>query len=295
MTVLETPAAAFAGLPDYPFAPHFVAVADGLRVHYVDEGPRGGPVVLLLHGEPSWSYLYRRMIPVFAAAGYRVLAPDLIGFGKSSKPASQSDYTYARHLEWMATWLEELDIRDINMFCQDWGGLIGLRLLAAQPDRFARLVVSNTGLPTGKVEPPAIFKQWVEFARMAPQLPVGGIIQQATDRDLTPAEVAAYDAPFPAESYKAGARVFPSLVPHKADDPEAVNNLTAWKTLADWGGPVLTLFSDNDPITKGGAVLFQRMPGAAGRAHRTVAGGHFVQEDAGPELAAAMVDFMGNN
>jgi haloalkane dehalogenase len=296
MTIKNTPAEAFASIPDYPFEANLMEVGEGLTVHYLDEGPKGGPVVLLLHGEPSWSFLYRFMIPVFAEAGYRVVAPDLIGFGKSSKPTEQTDYTYASHLSWMTAWLDNLGLTGINLFCQDWGGLIGLRLLAAQPDKFDRLVVGNTGLPTGEQNFPKAFLQWQKFSQTVDVLPVGKILQNSTVRKLSDAEVAAYEAPYPDPSYMAGAKIFPSLVPTSTDDPEAGNNKKAWAVLMQWNKPTLTLFSDSDPITKGGHKAFQKfMPGAQGQQHTIIEGaGHFLQEDKGPEIAKLMIEFIKN-
>ena len=296
MTIKNTPAEAFASIPDYPFEPNMVDIGDGLTVHFVDEGPKDGTVVLLLHGEPSWSFLYRFMIPVFVDAGYRVVAPDLIGFGKSSKPTELSDYTYASHLQWMTTWLDNLGITGINLFCQDWGGLIGLRLLTAQPNKFDRLVVANTGLPTGEQGFPEEFLKWQKFSQTVDVLPVGKILQKSTVRKLTDAEIAAYEAPYPDPSYMAGAKIFPSLVPTSTDDTEAGNNKAAWKVLMQWSKPTLTLFSDSDPITKGGHKPFQKfVPGAKGQQHTIISGaGHFLQEDKGSEIAKLMIDFIQN-
>ena len=292
MEILRTPEERFDGLAGWPYEPRYADVgAGGLRAHYVDEGPSGGDVVLLLHGEPSWGYLYRHMIPPLVAAGLRVVVPDLIGFGRSDKPAAQSDYTYARHVEWMRRLLlEQLDLRDVTLFCQDWGGLVGLRLVGEHPDRFARVAVANTGLPIGAGTPPEAFLAWQRFSQETPEFPVGAIVNGATVRDLSPEEVAAYDAPFPDETYKAGARRFPVLVPTSPDDPAVPANLAAWKTLEAWDKPLLCLFSDADPITKGGDQVFlKRVPGAAGMPHRTVPGGHFLQEDSPQELATALV------
>ncbi len=293
MDILRTPDERFVDLPDYPFAPHYVEI-DGLRVHYVDEGPPDAAPVLLLHGEPSWSYLYRAMIPILVAAGHRVVAPDLVGFGRSDKPAARTDYTYARHVDWMAGLLGALNLRAITLFCQDWGGLIGLRLVAAHGDRFARVVAANTGLPTGDRPMGDAFDAWRRLSQETPDLPVGPIIQRGCATDLEPTVVAAYDTPFPDERYKAGARQFPLLVPTRPDDPASAANRAAWAALTRWEKPFLTLFSDADPITAGGDQILQRaIPGARGQPHRTIAGaGHFLQEDKGPELARLMVDFI---
>ena len=211
MKVLRTPDACFTQLTDYPFAPHYHEVEPGLRLHYVDEGPRDGQAVLMLHGEPSWSYLYRFMIPPVAAAGLRVLAPDLIGFGKSDKPVAQSDYSFSGQVAWILHWVEALDLRDITLVCQDWGSLIGLRLAAENPERFARVLLSNGGLPTGEAPMSLAWRIWEKFARFSPWFPIGRILQSGVKRKLTAAEIAAYDAPFPDESFKSAVRVYPCI------------------------------------------------------------------------------------
>jgi haloalkane dehalogenase len=291
MELLRTPDERFADLAGYPFAPRYVEV-DGVRVHYVDEG--AGPTVLCLHGEPSWSYLYRTMIPPLVAAGLRVVAPDLVGFGRSDKPAAREDYTYARHVAWMAGFLDALDLRDVTLFCQDWGGLIGLRLVAEDPARFARVVASNTFLPTGDQTPPPAFLAWQQFSQTVPEFPVGRIIAGASKRPVSPEALAAYDAPFPDERYKAGARAFPILVPARPDDPASAANRAAWERLARFDRPFLTAFADGDPITRGAdKVLQAKIPGCAGQPHTTIVNaGHFVQEDAGPELAGIVARFV---
>jgi haloalkane dehalogenase len=292
MEVLRTPDDRFTNLPGYPFAPHYID-ADGLRVHYIDEGPRSAPV-LLLHGEPSWSYLYRKMIGVIRAAGHRCIAPDLVGFGRSDKPAARADYTYQRHVDWLRRVIEGLDLRDITLVCQDWGGLLGLRLVAEHPDRFARVVATNTFLPTGDVPPGPAFFAWREYSQTTPNFHVGGIVKGGCATALSAAVIAAYDAPFPDDSYKAGARQFPLLVPATPDDPAAPANRAAWDVLRRWTKPFLTAFSDADPVTAGGDRIFQReIPGCAGQPHTTITGaGHFLQEDKGEELAGVVVDFI---
>ena len=299
MKALRTPDDRFADLADFPFEPHYLTIADGeggeLRVHYLDEGPADAAPVLLMHGEPSWSYLYRHMIPVLVAAGHRVVAPDLIGFGRSDKPTEQSDYTYARHVAWMHEALfTQLDLRDITFFGQDWGGLVGLRLVAAEPDRYARVVVGNTGLPTGDTSPNEAFLAWRKFSRESPAFPIGMILNGGSASELSPEVIAAYDAPFPDDSYMAGARIFPSLVPAGTDDPARPDQLAAWEVLRGFTRPWLCTFSDRDPVTGGGDKVFLReVPGTAGQPHVTIeGGGHFLQEDKGPELATVIVDFI---
>lgn len=299
MEILRTPDERFRDLPGYPFDPHYVDVPDGeggtLRVHYLDEGPREGDIVLLMHGEPSWSYLYRKMIPVLTAAGLRAIAPDLVGFGRSDKPARRSDYTYERHVGWMrAALIDELDLRAVTLVCQDWGGLIGLRLVGEHPDRFARVVAANTFLPTGDTDPGEAFLAWQRFSQEVETFPVGAIVNAGCTTDLSPEVIAAYDAPFPDETYKEGARQFPLLVPTRPDDPASSANRAAWEVLEQFDRPFLTAFSDRDPITAGAdRVLRERIPGAAGQAHTTIAGaGHFLQEDRGEELARVVVEFV---
>lgn len=299
MKALRTPDDRFANLPGYDFAPNYAEISDteggALRVHYVDEGPSGGAPVLLMHGEPSWAYLYRKMIPVLVAAGHRCVAPDLVGFGRSDKPTERSDYTYARHVEWMRELLfDRLDLRGITLVCQDWGGLIGLRLAASHGDRFARIVAANTFLPTGEGRVADAFLAWRDFSQKTPVFAAGRIVGGGC-ASMPPADVvAAYDAPFPDESYKSGARQFPTLVPITADDPGAVANREAWKSLSAWSKPFLTAFSDGDPITAGGdAALQARIPGCKGQPHTTIrGGGHFLQEDKGEELAGVVAEFI---
>ncbi len=293
MEILRTPDERFSELPDYPFAPHYAQI-DGVRMHYVAEGPPEADPVLLLHGEPSWSYLYRHMIPVFAAAGHRVIAPDLIGFGRSDKPGRRRDYTYARHVAWMRGLIDALALQNITLVCQDWGGLIGLRLAAENEARFARIVAANTGLPTGDQKLSPVFYAWRLFSQLAPRLPVGRIVGFGTVTQLAPDVVAAYNAPFPSERYKAGARQFPVLVPTSPRDPASAANRTAWQVLQHWHKPFLTAFSDGDPITRGADKIFQTLiPGARGQPHTTIrAAGHFLQEDKGEALAQVVVQWL---
>jgi haloalkane dehalogenase len=291
MKILRTPEERFANLPDYPFAPHYHALTPELRLHYVDEGPRDAAPVLMLHGEPTWSYLYRHMIPPVAAAGHRVLAPDLIGFGKSDKPAEPEDYSYAGQVAWIRQWIETLDLRDITLVCQDWGSLIGLRLAAEMPERFARVLLGNGGLPTDQMRISPAFRIWRAFSRWSPVFPIGWIVQGATRRRLSRAERAAYDAPFPSAKYKAAARAYPSLVPIEPGIPGSDDNRRAWGVFERWTQPFICAFSDGDPITRGLDRAFrQRVPGCAGQPHTTLSGGHFLQEDDGPRFAQLVID-----
>ena len=292
MQVVRTPDERFEALPDFPFEPHYVEIDDGeggrLRVHYVDEGPRDGHTVLLLHGEPSWCFLYRHIIPQLVDGGCRVIAPDLVGFGKSDKPTEKSDYTYNRHVNWMqAAIIDHLDISDATFFGQDWGGLIGLRLVAENASRFARVVISNTGLPTGDHPLTEAFMAWQHYSKTSPEFEIGGLINAATVRELSVDEIAAYDAPFPDDTYKAGARIFPSLVPTAPDDPTASANRAAWEIFDRWEKPFLCCFSDRDPVTRGGDRAFlSRIPGTTGQPHETIENAHhFVQEDSPNDVA----------
>jgi haloalkane dehalogenase len=308
--VLRTPDERFEALAGFAFAPRYVTVPAGapdgsatggeaatpLRVHYVDEGPRdASEVVVCLHGEPSWSYLYRVLIQAFASAGHRAVAPDLVGFGRSDKPGSRTDHTYARHVAWQrAALFDELDLTGITLVCQDWGGLIGLRLVAEHPDRFRRVVVANTGLPTGDRPMSDAFFAWQRFSQEVPELPVSRIVRGGTVNGLSEEDAAAYDAPFPEERYKEGPRQMPALVPTRPDDPAAEANRRAWKVLATFDHPFLCAFSDSDAITAGGDRAFRtHVPGARGQPHTTIAGaGHFLQEDRGPELASIVNAFI---
>jgi haloalkane dehalogenase len=302
MQVLRTPDDRFVDLPDFPYEPHYVEIASGdpdgpasLRLHYLDVGPADAAPVLLMHGEPTWSYLYRHMIPALVAAGHRCVVPDLIGFGRSDKPGSTSDYSYATHVAWMAEALfERLDLRDITFFGQDWGSLVGLRLVAAQPDRFARVVIGNGGMPDGERPLSEAFMAWQKFAEESPGFVVSQIVNGGSATDLAAGVLAAYDAPFPDETYKAASRIMPSLVPTGPDDPAAADNQAAWRVLDTFERPFLCAFSDGDPITKGGERVFlRRVPGTKGQPHTTIVGAsHFLQEDRGPELAAVINDFI---
>ncbi len=291
--VLRTPESRFADLPDFAYVPHYVDVG-GLRIAYVDEGPRDAPVVLLMHGEPTWSFLYRKMIPVLLQAGLRVVAPDLVGFGRSDKPTQRKDHSYGNQVAWMNAWLESVDLQQITLFCQDWGSLIGLRMVVDAPQRFARIVLANGGLPTGTTTTPRAFRLWRAFARWSPWFPIGRIVAFGCAMPLQSAEVAAYDAPFPTRRHRIAARLMPGFVPTTPGDPQSRSNLDAWEFFAHCAKPFLTLFSSRDPVTHGGQKVWQkRVPGAQGQAHTIIRGaGHFLQEDKGPELAHAIVAFV---
>jgi haloalkane dehalogenase len=302
MQVLRTPDDRFADLPGFAFEPHYAEVpdldGDTLRMHHLDEGPADGEVVLLLHGEPSWCYLYRKMIPVLAGAGLRCIAPDLVGFGRSDKPDDRTDYTYARHVEWTRSLLfDALDLRDITLVCQDWGGLIGLRLVGEHPDRFARVVAANTFLPVGNTEPNEAFLNWRRFSQEVEDFDCGFIVSTGCATTLPDDVVAAYKAPFPDDAYKEGARQFPTLVPATPDDPASDANRAAWTVLEQFDKPFLCAFGDGDPITRGSdAVLKARIPGCAGQPHTTIENaGHFLQEDQGEQLAAVVAEFVAAN
>jgi haloalkane dehalogenase len=333
MKTLRTPDERFANLPGYPFEPHYTDVPDGdgatLRIHHIDEGPQDGAVILCMHGQPSWSYLYRRMIPVLTNAGLRVIAPDLVGYGRSDKLAAREDLTYQRQVDWMTGWLVANDILGATLVGQDWGGLIGLRLVAENPERFDRVVIANTGLPApenvseeraaavrkfrkeaptptledvlaailgaDRARPEMAFAHWQKWCWETEDLPVGMMIAGTIDGvQLTPEEIAAYDAPFPDPSFKMVPRAMPSQVPTLSDDPSLAANLRAWDVLSKWEKPFLCAFSDNDPVTAGADKPFlERVPGARGREHTTIrGGGHFLQEGRAEELATIVADFV---
>ena len=297
MDVLRTPDARFEDLDGYRFTPHHVDVkasdTQPLRMHYVDEGaPQAKPIVLL-HGEPTWSYLYRTMIPPLRDAGHRVLAPDLIGFGRSDKPTRIDDYTYQRHVEWVTAWFDALDLRDVTLFVQDWGSLIGLRIAAEQDHRIARGVVANGFLPTADRPVNGAFRVWRAFARHTPVFPAGRLVGIGTVSKVSAAVRAGYDAPFPSKKYQAGARAFPALVPSDPDDPAVPANRAAWEALGRWTKPFLCVFGARDPILgKADRPLITHVPGATGQPHARINGSHFVQEDCGPELAERMLAWM---
>ncbi len=292
MEFLRTPDNRFSNLPDYPFVPHYLNVGNNLRMHYVDEGD--GDIILLLHGEPSWSFLYRKMIPVLVNGGYRCIAPDLIGFGKSDKLTDRKNYTYASHLEWLKDFILQLDLNNITLFCQDWGGLLGLRFVVEMEERFSRVIAANTILPTGDQSPNEAFNKWKEYSQKTPVFPVGKIINKGCFSELSEDVIAAYDAPFPDETYKEGAREFPAIVPHTSDDPQTIPNREAWQKLMQYQKPFLTLFSDSDPIMKGLEKMFQGViPGAKNQPHEIIKNaGHFLQEDKGEEIAKKIIDWL---
>jgi len=296
MRLLRTPDERFVDLPDYPYEPNYLVV-DGIRIHYVDEGPKDGEVVLLMHGQPTWSYMYRHVIPIIVDAGYRAVAPDLVGFGRSDKPDSQGDHTYRRHLGWMTEWMRLLALERTTLACQDWGALIGLRVAVENQERFDRIVLSNAlALPTGAEGMPedSAFMKFRQFSRTTAVFDIERLIQGATITHLPNDVLKVYNAPFPDESYKAGPRIMPSLVPITTSDPEFEANTRAWERFERWEKPFLTAFSDKGPITGGDHEPWQeRVPGAQGRNHPTIRGaGHFVAEDKGAELADVIVGLM---
>lgn len=311
--VLRTPEACFADLPGYPFAPRYAEVqAEGfppVRMHYLDEGPADGPVVLLLHGQPTWSYLYRTVIPVLVERGIRVIAPDNIGFGRSDKPARPTDYTFERHIAWTRSLVVGLDLREITLVAQDWGGPIGLSVLAGEPDRFARVVAANTILHTadpaladrltwavhGVGDSRVVVEQglldYLLYTQRAPELRASDFVGAATTEPLAPEVLAAYDAPFPAAEYTAGLRQMTALLPLTRNDVGARIGRRTMRALEAFERPFVTCYSDGDPATRGWAEVFQeRVPGARGQRHRTLVGGHFLQEDAGAELGRVIAD-----
>ena len=296
MKLLRTPDERFENLPDFPYEPHYLEI-DKIRIHYVDEGPKDAEVMLLMHGEPSWSFLYRHMIPKLTKAGFRTVAPDLVGFGRSDKPTEKEDHTYAKHVKWVTKLVKSLDLKRITLFCQDWGSLIGLRVAIENKDHFSRIVLSNGGLPTGEQPLSEAFLNWRRFSRETPNFDIKFVIQAGTTTQLTDNILAGYDAPFPDDAYKAGARILPSLVPISSDDPEHEANKKAFEEFGKWEKPFLTAFSDSDPITRGGDRFWQEyVPGARGQNHTTIKdAAHFVQEDKGPELAQLMIEFIRNN
>ena len=293
MKTLRTPDERFVDLPGYPFEPHYTDIG-GIRMHHVEAGPRDADPVLMLHGEPTWSYLYRKMIPPIAAAGHRAIAPDLVGFGRSDKLSRRRDYSYARHADWLRAWMDAQRLERITLVCQDWGSLLGLRLVGEQPERFSGVVVANGFLPIGEGRIPFAFRLWQAFAVLTPYFPVGAIVRVGSRTRLPHGVVHAYDAPFPSGKYKAGARAFPLLVPIRPSDPAVPANRRAWERLREYDRPFLTAFASGDPIFRGlDRVLQRHVRGAHGQPHTIVRGaGHFIQEDKGEELARIVLDFM---
>ena len=295
MELLRTPDSRFAALPDFPWAPHYLEPPFGdarVRTAVVEAGPKDGGVVLMLHGEPSWSFLYRKVMAVVSAAGLRCVVPDLVGFGRTDKPSHIADYSYQRHMDWLHGLVDELALRDVTLLCQDWGGLLGLRLVGERPDLFRGVVAANTFLPTGDIRPSDAFFRWREFATTTPSFDIGKVVEKGCARPMSAEVRAAYEAPFPDETFKAGARAFPALVPATSDDPASETNRWAWASLQQFERPFVTAFGDSDPITRGADMLLQAMiPGAKGQPHRTLErAGHFLQEDAGAELGDVVVE-----
>ncbi len=297
MNILRTPEERFNNIADFPYRPHYLKINDNelgsLRLAYIDEGPRDASVILCMHGEPSWSYLYRKMIPVFLAAGFRVIAPDLIGFGRSDKPVERTAYSYKGHVQWMSDWVQALDLKNITLVAQDWGGLIGLRLVAAMPARFDRVSISNTGLPTGDQPMSDAFMKWREFSQSVEEFDTGFILNVFDHGTLSEQVKDAYRAPFPSEEYLAGARQFPLLVPITPDDPASEDNRKAWKVLQQWDKPFLLCYSDGDPITAHLKTTFlQMVPGTKDQPHITLNGLHFIQEQDGERWASSVVEWI---
>jgi haloalkane dehalogenase len=296
-SILRTPDERFENLPEFPFSPNYLEIEDEdfglLRVHYLEEGPRDGRVILCLHGEPTWCYLYRKMIPLLVDAGFRVVAPDLVGFGRSDKLSERMDYSYARHVQWIAQLIRKLELRDITLIGQDWGGLIGLRLVTEDEERFAAFSLSNTGLPTGDQKMSDAFLRWQRFSQEDPEFDIGFIANLFGHGDLTEGEIEAYRAPFPSDEFKAGARQFPMLVPCRPDDPASGANRKAWLKLTQWEKPVLMCFSDGDPVTQGAdKPFFKLVPGTRGQPHTTLHGRHFIQEEDGERWAQVIIDWL---
>ncbi|MFX1234144.1 MAG: haloalkane dehalogenase [Promethearchaeota archaeon] len=295
MKLMRTPEERFQEITDFPFEARYLEI-DGIRIHFIDEGSKDKDCILLMHGEPSWSYLYRHMIPILIKAGYRTIAPDLVGFGRSDKPSEQSDHTYHKHVEWMTKWVKVLNLKDITLFCQDWGSLIGLRVAIENQERFSRIVLSNGGLPTGEQKTNDAIMQWREFSRTSPKFDIKSIMQSGTISKLSKETLKGYNAPFPDDSYKAGPRIMPSLIPISKTDPEHGANKKAIEQYRKWEKPFLTAFSDSDPISKGVDKFWQKIvPGAKAQDHVTIKNAsHFVQEDKGPELADVIINFIKN-
>lgn len=294
--VIRTPESRFENLEGYNFSSHYIEVEEELRLHYLDEGAKSNPIVLLIHGEPSWSYLYRKMIPILTKNNFRVIVPDLIGFGKSDKLIDRRDYSYQKHIDWLTTFILALDLKKVMLFCQDWGGLTGLRLITEMNDRFSMVIASNTTLPTGNISMPESFIKWREYSQYSSSFDIGKVINMGTVQALSENVIKAYNAPFPSEQYKAGARIFPTLVPVDSKDSESIKNRNAWEKLKQWEKPFLTIFGLKDDIMNGAEKAFQKLvPGAQGQNHTMLYAGHFIQEDKGEELTKLIIEFYNYN
>lgn len=296
--VLRTPEDRFANLADYNFAPHYLDVPGDtgpLRMHYIDEGNRQADVILLLHGQGAWAYSYRTMIPLFTAAGYRVIAPDYIGFGRSDKLKREEDYSFQSHVDWLRSFLQSMSLKNVTAFMYDWGGYFGLRVAAETPELFDRLVLSNTQLPMADQDGMEWFLKFRERVLSAPEFPMGQMVNRGTLNKLTPEVIAAYDAPYPDESYKTGPRRFPMILPTTPEDPPVAANRAAWEKLKTWDKPVLTLFSEMTAKTAmGPEPFFEQIPGTQSQPHALLKAGFSIIEDQPAELASHILAFAGS-
>lgn len=288
MSILRTPESRFENLKDFNFKPNYLELShksESMRMHYLDENKDSNDVVLLLHGEPTWCYLYRHIIPILTKAGKRVIAPDLIGFGKSDKLTNKEDYTYANHIMWVSQLFDHLQLDNVVLFAQDWGGLIGLRILAENPEKFSGLVVSNSGLPIGSGASEG-FKQWLNYSQTVEDFNAGKIVYQGSLKALDNYEIDAYNAPFPDDSFKVAARVFPTIVPITKEHAEVEENIKAWEVLKKFDRPTVAIFGEHDASFRGGdKYIIEKIAGAKGMNHQRINAGHFSQENQ-PELIA---------